>query len=514
MYPATYAATAPDRPAVIMGRSGAVVTYLELNDRSIRLARILREAGLQRGDHVALFMENQPRFLEVAWAALRSGLYITTINSYLTVPELAYIVNDCEAKALVTSAAKAEIVAGLSGEHDIPEVATRLMADGTIAGFDSYEDALDASSADPLDDETMGAAMLYSSGTTGRPKGVKRPLPKYKPGDPDPAVLGGKVVYGWGEDTIYLSPAPMYHAAPLAFSLNVQRFGGTVVMMEHFDAAEALALIEREKVTHSQWVPTMFVRMLKLPDDVRLSHDLSTHRVAIHAAAPCPVEVKRRIIEWWGPILLEYYAGTEGNGATFIASEDWLQHPGSVGRVAIGKLHIVDDEGNDLPPNTEGTIYFSGAGEFEYHNAPEKTEGSRLPGGRSTLGDVGYVDDDGYLFLTDRKAYMIISGGVNIYPREIEDVLVTHAKVADVAVFGIPDEDFGEQVKAVVQPIDGVTGSEELARELTAYARERLAGFKVPKSIDFEAELPRLPTGKLYKRILRDRYMGKTSTIV
>ena len=349
MYPGTYAATAPDRPAVIMGGSREVVTYGELNDRSIRLARILRDAGLQRGDHVALFMENQPRFLEVVWAALRSGLYITAVNSYLTVPEVAYIVNDCEAKAFITSAAKAEVVAGLTGENDIPDVVVRLMVDGTIPGFDSYEDALAATSGDPLDDETMGAAMLYSSGTTGRPKGVKRPLPKYTPSDPDPAVLGGKVVYGWGEDTIYLSPAPMYHAAPLAFSLNVQRFGGTVVIMEHFDAAEAIALIEREQITHSQWVPTMFVRMLKLPDDVRLAHDLSSHRVAIHAAAPCPVEVKRRIIEWWGPILLEYYAGTEGNGATFIASEDWLAAPG-FGRARRDRQAPHRRRGRQRPP--------------------------------------------------------------------------------------------------------------------------------------------------------------------
>ena len=278
MYPGTYAATAPDRPAVIMGRSGATVTYGELNERSIRLARLFRDAGLQRGDHVALFMENHPRFFEVVWAALRSGLYITTINSYLTVPEVAYIANDCEARALVTSAAKAEIVGGLTGENDIPNVHVRLMVDGTIPGFDGYEDALAATSAEPLEDETMGAAMLYSSGTTGRPKGVKRPLPSYTPSDPDPAVLGGRVVYGWGEDTIYLSPAPLYHAAPLVFSVNVQRFGGTVVIMEHFDAAEALELIERHRITHSQWVPTMFVRMLKLPDEVRRRYDLSSHR--------------------------------------------------------------------------------------------------------------------------------------------------------------------------------------------------------------------------------------------
>ena len=514
MYPGTYAATAPDRPAVIMGRTGEIVTYRELDERSLRLAHVLRDAGLRRGDHLALFMENQSRFLEVVWAALRSGLYVTTINSYLTVPEVAYIVNDCEATALVTSTAKSEIATALMGEHDIPAVHTRLMVGGALGGYDDYDTALAAASTEPLGDEVMGAAMLYSSGTTGRPKGVKRPLPTLAPSDPDPVVLRGASVYGWGEDTIYLSPAPMYHAAPLAFSVTAQRFGGTVVIMEHFDAAEALHLIEREKVTHSQWVPTMFVRMLKLPDEVRLAPDLSSHRVAIHAAAPCPVDVKRRIIEWWGPILLEYYAGTEGNGATFITSEDWLEHPGSVGRIAIGKLHIVDEEGNDLPPNAEGTIYFSGAGQFEYHNAPEKTEGARLPGGRSTLGDVGYVDDDGYLFLTDRKAYMIISGGVNIYPREIEDVLIAHPSVADVAVFGVPDDDFGEQVKAVVQPIDGVDGSEDLARELTAFAREQLAGFKVPRSIDFEAELPRLPTGKLYKRLLRDRYLGKTTTIV
>jgi acyl-CoA synthetase (AMP-forming)/AMP-acid ligase II len=309
----------------------------------------------------------------------------------------------------------------------------------------------------------------------------------------------------------YLSPAPMYHAAPLAFSSATLCFGGTVVMMEKFDAEASLALIERHRVTHSQWVPTMFSRMLKLPDDVRTRHDLSSHQVAIHAAAPCPVPVKREIIEWWGPIVFEYYAGSEGNGSTIISSEEWLAKPGSVGKSYTAKIHIVDDEGRDLPPGKVGGVYFSGGATFEYHNTPEKTAESRLDGGRSTLGDVGYLDEDGYLFLTDRKAYMIISGGVNIYPQEIEDRMITHPKVADVAVFGVPNDDLGEEVKAVVQVMPGQAGDDALRDELLGWCAEELARYKVPRSIDFEAELPRLPTGKLYKRLLRDRYWGKKS---
>jgi acyl-CoA synthetase (AMP-forming)/AMP-acid ligase II len=309
---------------------------------------------------------------------------------------------------------------------------------------------------------------------------------------------------------VYLSPAPMYHAAPLAYSVGAQRVGGTVVMMERFEPEAALRAIEEHRVTHSQWVPTMFVRLLRLPDDVKAKYDLSSHEVAIHAAAPCPVPVKRQMIEWWGPIIYEYYAGTEGNGSTSITSEEWLEHPGSVGRPRAGnagKVHIVDADGNDVGPNVEGGIYFSGGGAFEYHNDPAKTEESRLPGGRTTLGDVGYLDEDGWLYLTDRKAYMIISGGVNIYPREIEDVLIQHPAVADVAVFGIPNDDLGEEVKAVVQLLpDGPVATDELARELDSFCREHLAGFKVPRSIDFTDELPRLPTGKLYKRKLRDPY--------
>ena len=505
MYPGTHADTDPERAAVVMGASGEVITYGQLDERSTRMARLLRAAGLQRGDHIALFMENQPKFFDVVWAALRSGLYITAVNSHLTPSELAYILDDCEAEAFVTSNA----LAGVAAEVDWPSlsrVKTRLMTDGAVAGFDPYEDAVAEFPTERLDDETNGTSMLYSSGTTGQPKGILRALPEGHPGDGDPRLSPMATTYGFRPEMVYLSPAPMYHSAPLGYSCTVHRHGGTVVMMERFDPAGALALIESHGVTHSQWVPTMFVRLLRLPDDERLRHDLSTHEFAIHAAAPCPVAVKRQMIEWWGPILFEYYAGTEGNGSTAINSTDWLEHPGSVGRARIGRVHIINDDGEELPVGEEGVVYFSGGGVFEYHNDPEKTDSARLPGGLSTLGDVGYLDEDGWLYLTDRKAYMIISGGVNIYPREIEDVLIQHPAVADVAVFGIPNDDLGEEVKAVVELLDGREPSDDLGRELIAFCRDHLAGFKCPKSVDFIEHLPRLPTGKLYKRLLRDPY--------
>ncbi|QGG94467.1 AMP-binding protein [Actinomarinicola tropica] len=512
MYPGTHAATAPDRAAVIMGRSGEVITYRELDERSNRLAHLFRSAGLQRGDHVALFMENQPRFMEVVWAALRSGLYITAINSHLTAEETAYILGDCGARAFVTSRALAEVATGIDWS-DLPDVRTRLAVDGAIDGFEAYESAVERQPTTPIDDESNGTTMLYSSGTTGRPKGVLRALPEGAPGDPDPRTLALGPIYGFREGMVYLSPAPMYHAAPLAFSINVHRVGGTVVIMERFDPPHALELIERHRVTHSQWVPTMFVRLLRLSEEERTAFDLSSHECAIHAAAPCPVPVKQQMIEWWGPIIYEYYAGTEGNGSTGITSEEWLAHPGSVGRARAGAVHIVGPDGEELGPREEGAIYFSGGGEFEYHNDPEKTRDSRDPKGRgwSTLGDVGYLDEDGWLYLTDRKAHMIISGGVNIYPREIEDVLIQHPAVGDVAVFGIPNEEFGEEVKAVVQPMDPAAADDALARELMAHCREHLAGYKCPRSVDFRDELPRLPTGKLYKRILVDEYKARAA---
>ena len=511
MYPRVHAATSPDKAALIMAASGEVVTYRELDERSCRLARLFWDAGLRAGDHAAIFMENHPGYFDVAWAALRSGLYLTPVSSYLTADEAAYVVSDCQARALVTSAACREVAERIV--PDTPGVEVRLMVDATTApgGHEPYDDAVGRYPAVPLDDEPLGDVMFYSSGTTGRPKGIKRPLTGRPASEGNVLLLPMlQSLYGVGGDTVYLSPAPLYHAAPLAFSVGVQALGGTVVAMERFDAADALALIERHRVTHGQFVPTMFVRMLKLPEEERRRYDLSSLRVAVHAAAPCPVPVKEQMIAWWGPVLVEYYAGTEGNGVTFIRSEEWLDHRGSVGRSLGPPLHVCDEAGEALPVGETGLVYFDSPSglPFEYHNDLDKTRGTLNPRNPnwSTLGDVGHLDEDGYLYLTDRQAYMVISGGVNVYPQEVENALVMHPAVMDVAVFGVPDDDLGEQVKAVVEPAPGVAAGAELERQLIAYCREHLAAVKCPRSIDFAAELPRLPTGKLYKRLLRDRY--------
>jgi long-chain acyl-CoA synthetase len=511
MYPGTHARTSPDKPAIVMA-NGETVTYKQLDDRSNQFAQLLHARGLRTGDSVAICMENNATYLAAAWGAQRSGMYYTAASSRLTSGELEYIVNDCAAQVLVTSYEKRDVAAELADR--IPGVHTRLMVGGTIDGFESYEDVVGAQPAEELPDMVEGQDMLYSSGTTGRPKGVKVALQNQPVPTPGSVSGLGALLYGFGPDMVYLSPAPMYHAAPLRFSMAVHRHGGTLVVMEHFDPVEFLRLIEQHQVTHTQVVPTMFVRLLKLPKEEREAFDVSSLQVVIHAAAPCPVPVKQQMIEWWGPVIFEYYAGTEGNGFVCCNSDEWLGHPGTVGRPLVGTLHIVDEEGEEVPPGESGTIYFEGGAEFEYHNDPEKTKGSRNDKGWSTLGDVGYVDGDGYLYLTDRKAYMIISGGVNIYPQEAENVLVMHPKVADAAVFGVPNEEMGEEVKAVVQPVDMALAGPELERELIAYCKESLAGFKCPRSVDFEAELPRHPTGKLYKRLLKDRYwQGHQSSI-
>ena len=504
MYPGTHAQTNPEKAAYIMAATGEVITYKQLDESSNRLAQLFYDRGLREGDGIAIFMENNARYFEVTWAAQRSGLYYTAISSRLTTEEVEYIVNDCDARALVTSRAVGDVPAELVG--CVPNVESLLMIGGTVEGYESYEEAVAAQPATPIANEREGMDLLYSSGTTGRPKGVKVPLPDAPAGAPNAVALLGQALYGFTPDTVYLSPAPLYHAAPLRFTMGVHRIGATVVAMEHFDPAEYLKLIEKYAVTHTQVVPTMFVRILKLPEEQR-RHDVSSLQACIHAAAPCPVPVKQQMIEWWGPIIHEYYAGTEGNGFVACNSAEWLAHPGTVGKPLTAAVHIVDDDtGEDVPLGDSGTVYFEGGAKFEYHKDPEKTKASQHAKGWTTLGDVGRLDEDGYLYLTDRKAYMIISGGVNIYPQEAENLLVTHPKVMDAAVFGVPNEDFGEEVKGVVQPLDPATAGPKLERELIAFCKEHLAAFKCPRSIDFEAELPRHPTGKLYKRLLRDRY--------
>ncbi len=513
MYPGQWAKKFPDKPALIMAGTGETVTYGELDDRSNRLAQLLYKAGLRRGDHVAIFMENQARYMEVYWAAMRSGLYLTTVNRHLSAEEAAYIVDDCGAQVLVTSAALGEAAEAMLAH--IPKCPLRLMVDGACNGYEAYEEATAAFPPEPLAVQPRGDIMLYSSGTTGRPKGVWRPLTDAMMDDPYPLPLLFGELFHMTEETRYLSPAPMYHASPIGFCAAVQGIGGTLVIMEKFDARGALRALEEFEVTHSQWVPTMFTRMLKLPEEDRTRHDLSRHQVAIHAAAPCPPQVKRQMIEWWGPILSEYYGGTELNGLTFIESEAWLAHEGSVGQPMLGTLHICGEEGDELPTGEDGLIYFELPElSFRYHNDDEKTRSAQHPQhpNWSALGDVGHVDEDGFLYLTDRKNFMIISGGVNIYPAEIENALVTHPQVIDVAVIGVPNDDFGEEVKAVVQLIEGAEGSPELERELLDFCLERIAHYKCPRSVDFIAELPRLQTGKLYKRLLRDRYWGRHDT--
>jgi len=509
MYPGDFAQTTPDKAAVIVAATGEAITYAQLDAEANRLSHVFRAAGLEAGDHVAICLENHPRFLSVMWGAHYAGLYYTAMSSRLTTEEMTYIVGDCGAKAFITSLYKAEQAAELIDV--MPTVALRLMLDGTIEGYDSYEATVEAQPATPLEHRVEGVDMLYSSGTTGQPKGVKVPAPEAALGEGiDGVTMLSELLFGAGPDTMYLSPAPLYHAAPLRFCRAVHRTGGTVVVMDRFDPERYLALVEQYRITFSQVVPTMFIRMLKLPDQVRGRYDLSSLKSVVHAAAPCPVEAKRKMIEWWGPVIHEYYAGTEGNGFVYANSEDWLAHPGTVGKAIIGTLHIVDDNGDEVPVGDSGTIYFGGdaAATFEYHNDPEKTASSRDPKGNgwSTLGDVGRLDEDGFLYLTDRKAYMIIAGGVNVYPQEAENILALHPKVADVAVLGVPNDDFGEEVKAVVQPVDMADAGPELERELIAYCREHLASVKCPRSIDFRDELPRHPTGKLYKRLLKDEY--------
>jgi long-chain acyl-CoA synthetase len=511
MYPAVHARSNPDKAAIIMG-CGDVVTYRQLNERSNQCAHLFASLGLGKDDAVALFMVNCPDYFYATWGAQRSGLYYTPISTHLAAAEIGYIVENCAAQVLVVSYALREVARQIRG--DLPGVHTWLMVGGTVEGFDAFEERLDSFPITPIARQVEGCVMLYSSGTTGYPKGIKNPNPERAIGTPGPLEKGIMASFGIGADTVYLSPAPLYHAAPLRFCMAMHRIGATAVVMEHFDPEQALRLIEQHRVTFSQWVPTMFIRMLKLPQAVRESYDVASQQVATHSAAPCPVEIKQQMLDWWGPILIEYYGATEGHGGTQIDSVDWLAHPGSVGKPAYGSVHILDEQRQELPAGEVGTVYFAGGAAFEYHNSDEKTADSRV-GKMSTVGDVGYVDQEGFLYLTDRKAHMIICGGVNVYPQETENVLVMHPAVADVAVIGVPNEDLGEEVKAVVEPVDFATSGPQLEQELIAWCRARLSHIKCPKSIDFERKLPRSDAGKLFKRNIRERYwQGRESTII
>ncbi len=492
------------KPAVVLYPSGVEVTFAQLDSDANRLAHHLHDAGLVPGDGLAVLMENNRHMHAVLWAARRCGLYYTPINTHLTTAEIAYIVADCGAKAIVSSSALREICAELDVElpHGLPAVA--LIADDELEGWQSYPDCLDGAPEAPFPTERVGQLLQYSAGSTGRPKGIRRPPNPEGASVPLTTPVFGAL--GVGSDSVYLSPAPTYHTAPAMWTMAAQSVGATTVVMERFDAEGALDCIQRYSVTHAQFVPTMFVRMLRLPEMTRARYDLSSLRRVVHAAAPCAPEIKRQMIDWWGEIIDEYYGSSEGVGVSFIRAEEWLEHPGSVGRPLLGTPHVLDEHGTELAPGEIGEIFFSGGYRFDYLNDAEMTAAATSEEGWVTVGDIGYVDSDGYLFLTDRRNNVIISGGVNIYPQEIEHVLITHPQVVDAAAFGIPDSDLGQSVKAVVELADPAAASTDVADELMSWVRDRLAHYKCPRSITLD-RLPRTDAGKLYKHRLIERHV-------
>ncbi|NNF53553.1 MAG: AMP-binding protein [Acidimicrobiales bacterium] len=512
MYPGAIAAEAPTRPAIIMAATGETTTYAKLDALANQIANLLRRCGVTPGDHVAFCLENHPLFLPIAWGCRYAGAVFTALSSRLTTEEMVYIVNNCTAKVFITSAYKSDQAVELL--ERTPNVSHRFILDSATRGHESMKDAVAAESPEPQSNRVAGEDMLYSSGTTGRPKGVKKPVaPEPLETASHPVSSLQRALFGQTAESVYLSPAPLYHAAPMRFCMGSHVIGSTVVVMERFDPEQFLEVASRYRATHTQMVPTMFVRLLKLPESTRAAADLSSLGSVVHAAAPCPVGVKERMIEWLGPVVHEYYAGTEGNGFVYCDSDMWMTHKGTVGQPINCEVHICDERGLELAVGEEGGVYFAGGGSFEYHGDPDKTAGSHLPNGWSTLGDIGKLDADGFLYLTDRKAHMIITGGVNVYPQEAENVLTMHPAVADVAVIGVPNDDFGEEVKAVVQLTDGVIADDDLEGELIAFCRAQLADVKCPRSVDFRAELPRHPTGKLYKRLLKDEYWNDRAAV-
>ena len=503
-HPRRHALNRPHDVAFRISSTGETVTFAQLEARANQAAHIFRQLGLKRGDHIVILMENRREFLEICFAADRTGLYYTTASTHLANDEIRHIIEDCNASLVLVSDTLIDRIRSFADE--LQNKCPIMLVGEAEPDMPNFGALASQAPSSPILDESQGLDMLYSSGTTGRPKGVKWALPDQPVGHSSMLIELLSGLFGYGAGTRYLCPAPLYHAAPLRHTMVTIRTGGSAIIMPKFDAETALALIESEQITHSQWVPTMFVRLLKLPEETRRRYSLSSMTMAVHAAAPCPIDVKQRMIEWWGPIIHEYYAGTENNGFTALTTEEWLTHVGSVGRAKLGVIHICDESGTELPIGAEGEVFFENGHQFEYHNDAEKTRSSRNARGWTALGDIGRLDDEGYLYLTDRKSFVIISGGVNIYPQEVENLLLQHEAVLDAAVIGVPNEEFGEEVKAVVQLVDGREPNEALSSELVAFCRKRLSAIKCPRTVEFRAEFPRSPTGKLLKRQIRDDY--------
>jgi long-chain acyl-CoA synthetase len=514
MHPRLHAETHPDKPALILASSGDSITYAQLESRANRGAHTLRSLGLGNGDAVAISCDNRLEFFDIYWAAQRAGLILVLLSARLKTDEITHIVNDSGVKALLISDTMSNTARDVLAHRAAMPGLEKIVTIGPVDKLADWN-ALCSTQADtPIDDEQNGGRMVYSSGTTGRPKGLKFDSALGNPVQTNPAAALFSAHYGFNANTVYLSPAPLYHSAPMGMTSAMQSIGATAVVMNKFEPEEFLKAIERYKITDVMVVPTMFIRLLALPEEVRARYDLSSLKTVIHAAAPCPIQVKQAMIDWLGPIIEEFYAGSEGIGFVKINSSEWLAHVGSVGRAVIGTIHICDDDGNELPIGATGTIYFSGTKPVTYHNDPVKTASARNPfhSEWSTMGDVGRLDGEGYLYLADRKDFMIISGGVNVYPQEVENLLITHPIVADVAVFGVPNPDFGEEVKAVIQPNHWADATDAMATELIDWCKERLADVKCPRSVEFERELPRADTGKLYKNELKARYSSLVST--
>jgi long-chain acyl-CoA synthetase len=495
----------PER-IVLVAPDGDEIAAGDLLADANRVANGLRALGLETGDTVACVIANSREMITLYLAAMQIGVYLTPINHHLVGPEIAYIVNDSEAKVLVGDARFSDELVKALTEIDVPD--DNRFAVGDIDGFRSWAELGDGQSSDAPENRVAGSPMHYTSGTTGKPKGVKRGIVEIDPDDFGELYAGFQSMFGVTADYphVHITGSPLYHTAVLMWTANSLHMGHKIVLMDKWVPEEMLALIEQHQVSTSHMVPTQFNRLLALPDEVRAKYDVTSTRCMVHAAAPCPPEVKRRMIEWWGNSIMEYYAATEGGGS-IVTADEWMERPGTVGKAWPGaELRILDDDGQPLPPNTEGTVYMGLAqANFEYKGDEEKTNDNRVDG-FFTVGDWGYLDDAGYLFLKDRKSDMIISGGVNIYPAEIESELINFPKIGDVAVFGIPHEDWGEEIKAVVQPAEGVEAGDALTDEINAFAQERLAKYKRPKTIDYTDEMPRDPSGKLYKRKLRDPY--------